>query len=90
MTQCPICLRTPPTEKHIEKHHLKPKCRKGKDTILLCIDCGDQIHQLFTNKELEKKFDTLEKLLVEPKIQKWALWVKRKNFGICMKTKKRR
>jgi hypothetical protein len=88
---CPVCKRVPP---QFEKHHLKPRSQeKGirKKTIFVCIDCGDQIHQLFTNKELAKEYDTLEKLLADPKIQKWIAWVKnKKKFGICMKTKKRR
>lgn len=88
--ECPLCRRIPPS---FEKHHLTPRCKKGgkRGTILLCIDCGDQIHQLFTNKELAKEYNTLEKLLANPKIQKWIEWVKnKKKFGICMKTKKRR
>ncbi len=85
--KCPICKRTPPV---LEKHHLKPKCKKGKDTILVCTDCADQVHVLFSNKELAKEYNTLEKLLASEKIQTWAKWVKNKKFGICMKTKKRR
>jgi len=88
--KCPICKRTPSAEGLLEKHHLKPKCKKGKDTILVCTDCGDQIHQLFTNKELAKEYNTPEKLLAHPKIQAWAEWVKNKKFGICMKSKKRK
>jgi len=89
---CPICNRTPPTTEYIEKHHLTPKSRGGKEkeTLLICVDCGDQIHKLFTNKELDKEFNTLEKLLADPRIQKWKEWVKNKKFGICMKNKKRR
>jgi len=86
---CPICERTSTTE-YIEKHHLTPRSRGGKKTLLICIDCGDQIHKLFTNKKLDKEFNTLEKLLADPKIQKWKEWVKNKKFGICMKSKKRR
>lgn len=89
---CPICERTPPHAALVEKHHLKPKSRggKGTETLLVCKDCADQIHLLFTNKELEREYDTLEKLLAHPKIQKWRKWVKNKKFGVCMKTKKRR
>ena len=76
----------------VEKHHAKPKCRGGKDihTILVCRDCGDQIHQLFTNKELDKQFNTVTALLSDDRIKKWRDWVWNKPFGICMKTKKRR
>lgn len=85
--KCTICKRIPSS---LEKHHLDPKKRKGK-TIPVCVDCADQVHQLFTNKELGREYNTLEKLLASPKIQKWVEWIKnKKRFGICMKTKKRR
>jgi len=88
--KCPICRRKMPSIDYIEKHHLTPRCKKGKETVLVCTDCGDQIHKLFTNKELEREFNTIEKLRASPKIQKWIEWVKNKKFGICMKKKKRR
>lgn len=88
--KCPICERKAPSSDYIEKHHLTPRSRKGKETVKICIDCGDQIHELFTNKELEKEYDSIEKLLASPKIHKWKKWVKNKKFGICMKRKKRR
>ena len=91
MIECPICEREVFWE-YLEKHHLTPCCRKGKgkETIQTCLDCGDQIHQLFTNKELDKEYSTIEALLANPKIQKWKKWVKNKKFGICMKRKKRK
>lgn len=65
-------------------------CRP-KDTIRICIDCADMLHQLFTNKELATEYNSLEKILAVPRIQKWIKWIKNKEkFGIFMKTKKRR
>ena len=85
---CPICKRNIPKE-YIEKHHLIPKSKKGKETILVCIDCGNQVHLLFSIKELKNKYNTLDKLLENDKVQTWAKWVyKKKDFGICMKKKK--
>lgn len=86
---CPICRRDTPLNL-VEKHHLIPKCKKGKIFIYLCIDCGNQLHQLFTNKELEKQYNTLESLLSHPKIQNWIEWVNKRDFGITMKYKKKR
>lgn len=57
----------------------------------VCIDCGDQIHNIFSNKELEREYNTLEKLIAHPPMQKWIKWIrKKKTFGICMKQKKRK
>lgn len=38
--KCIFCNRETP-EQYLEKHHLTPKCKKGKDTIAVCCDCGD-------------------------------------------------
>lgn len=89
---CLLCERCFPDKSFTEKHHLTPKSRGGKITVRLCSDCADQIHILFTNKELEKKFNSIEALKSDPRIQTWLKWIqKRKNFhSICVKTKKRK
>ena len=57
----------------------------------MCIDCGDQIHQLFTNKELERTYHSLEALRTDARVQRWIGWIRRRrSFGTCMKRKKRR
>ena len=88
---CPICRRDTPADSQ-EKHHLVPKAKQGKITILLCRSCGDMLHQIFTNKELAKKYNTLETILADERVQKWAEWIKKKpdDFTICMARKKRR
>jgi len=90
VNECPICRREVP-EAYLEKHHLVPRAKQGKDTVFLCCDCGDQLHKLFTNKELEKELNELAKLLANEKVRKWVKWIrKQKSFGFCMKSKKRK
>lgn len=88
---CAICRRYTPTNL-VENHHLTPASKGGKkkSTIKVCVDCGDQIHNLFTLNELRDDYNTLNKLLQHPKIQKWIKWVHKKPIGICMKRKKKR
>lgn len=88
---CLICDRTVQPE-YIEGHHTVPKSKKGKKKVDVCCSCGDQIHILFTNKELAKKYNTIEALLSDPRVQKWREWIQKKpnNFGVCIKRKKRR
>jgi len=83
---CAICARTVPTA-YFEDHHLTPRCKKGKDKIEVCCDCGNQIHELFTIQELKYLYNTLEALLSSDKIQKWIRWIRKKpnEFGVCMK-----
>ena len=90
---CPLCERETPRE-YWHKHHLIPKQKGGskKGTVLCCQACGAQVHMLFTNKELAKKYNTVETLLAHPLMQKYVAWIKKKpnDFKICTKTKKRR
>jgi len=89
---CLICRRET-QEKFLEKHHLIPASKGGKNgkTIPVCIDCGNQIHLLFTNNELRDSYNTLEKLLEHPKIKTWVKWIRKQNkFGVCMKEKKKK
>lgn len=75
----------------MEKHHLTPKVKKGKKTEVVCIDCGDQLHNLFSNNELKYEYNTLEALRANESVQKWVRWIRKKEvFGICMKKKKRK
>ena len=88
---CPICGRLTPPE-YVEKHHLDPKSKKGKETKKVCCSCGSMVHKLFTNKELAKKYNTIEALLAHPDIQKWKEWLSKRpnHFGVTMAHKKRR
>ena len=87
---CQVCGRETP-EDRLERHHLIPKCKKGKETIDVCIDCGNQLHQLFTIKQMEYTYNTLEEILANDKVKTWIKWIsKKKDFGsVCMKIKKR-
>jgi len=87
---CPICSRKS-HKFNFEKHHLVPKSKGGKDTELVCVDCGDMIHQCITNKELKNSYNSLEKIKSHEKIIKWIEWISKKpSFGITMAKKKRR
>lgn len=88
---CALCDRDTP-DQYVEKHHLTPKSRKGKECALFCCDCGDQVHKLFNNKELHLEYNTIEKLKSHESVRKWIKWVRNRphRFGVCMKKKKRR
>lgn len=85
--KCSICNRETP-DQYQEDHHLDPKIKKS-ETIRVCCDCADQVHQLFRNNELHKLYNSLDKILANERIQKWVKWIsKKREFGICMKRKK--
>lgn len=89
--KCKICLRDTP-QKYQERHHLIPKSKKGKITEVVCCNCGDMLHKLFTNNELARDFNTIESIKSNDKVRKWVSWISKKSndFSVCMKTKKKR
>jgi len=87
--KCSICQRD--FEK-LEKHHFEAgRKKKSDDGIKVCHQCGDQLHLMFSNRELRNKYNTLEKILAEPKVQKYIEWVKNKPIEthFTVKQKKR-
>lgn len=77
---CPICERVIPDDQR-DVHHLVPKSKGGKKTVCLHRVCHDQIHAIFTDAQLAKKFSTVEAILEDPAVQKFVAWVKGKHPG---------
>ena len=86
--KCTLCEREIP-EEYRGKHHLTPRAKGGDETIIVCTDCGNQIHMLFTNNELRDLYNTVESLKAHPAMRKWIKWVQKKSFGIRMRESKR-
>ena len=86
---CELCRRE---NLVLTDHHLVPRARHnrrvrrdlGADrnrTAALCSSCHRQVHKLFTEKELERSYHTLELLLAHPAVLEWVGWVgKRPNW----------
>lgn len=90
MGRCELCSRE---VEQLTRHHLKPKSRGGAkgEAAMFCLACKDQVHRLFTNKELEREYNSIEKLLADKRVQKYIKWVrKQKSERITMKLKKRK
>lgn len=89
MTKCRICDRE---TKEVHKHHVVPRSRGGrhKKTIECCGTCINQVHMLFSNKELERM--TLEELLETEQIQKYKKWIAKKpgNYSTKLSTRVKR
>lgn len=71
---CELCNRTVSA---ITKHHLIPLEKGGKkfETLSLCRTCHEQIHALFTNRELSVYYHTLESLKRDQKIIKFLRFI---------------
>lgn len=74
---CPVCRHEYP-RRQLTKHHLIPKSRRGRETVLLCRPCHSQVHAVLSEKELEREFGTLDALLEAPELQSWIGWIRRR------------
>lgn len=64
----------------MSRHHFLPKSRGGTATERICLACHDQIHLLFTNKQIEKEdLTTIEALKADPGMQTYLSWVEKRN-----------
>jgi 5-methylcytosine-specific restriction endonuclease McrA len=88
---CELCGRTtvPLTEHHLiprARHNKRVKRDLGEDrkkTAMLCRPCHNQIHDLFTEKELERKYYTIDLLKKNENVVVWIEWVgKRPTWGL--------
>jgi len=80
-----------PDERYLEKHHLVPRAKGGKAVEHVCVDCGNQVHLLFSNNELRDKYNTIEALKTDERVWRWIKWVRKHGrFGVYMKEKKRK
>ncbi|MCF1470598.1 HNH endonuclease [Agrobacterium vitis] len=77
---CPMCERVIPDDQK-DDHHLVPKSKGGKITVCLHRVCHSQIHAIFTDAQLAKKFSTITAILEDPAMQKFVTWVKTKPPG---------
>ncbi len=87
---CAICGR----EETLTRHHLIPRTRHHnkrnkreferevvRQTVGICRSCHSQIHGLLTEKELERDYNTIEKLKAHPGVAKFARWIATKPRG---------
>lgn len=88
---CELCGRKMPLNIK-SRHHLVPQSKGGKKSDIIFIHriCHDKIHSIFTNKELKKDFNTIEKIKQVPDIMDFVEWVKNKPFDYCTTFKRNR
>lgn len=78
MNKCPLCNRLMIEGPTTDRHHLIPKSLGGEDQFLIHKICHRKIHSLFSEKELQKKFNNWEILKTHPDIEKFIKWVAKK------------
>lgn len=76
--QCPICDREMWKGPSIDKHHLIPKCKGGKETEYMHKICHRKIHSIWSEKELARDYNNPETIKEHEEMQKFIKWVKKK------------
>lgn len=73
---CPLCTRV---VLRSSDHHLVPKCREGKAKERICADCHEAIHALFSNKELEDTYNSVEALMGNERLRATVKFISRQD-----------
>lgn len=60
-------------------HHTLPRQKGGKaeHRVPMCRPCHKQIHATFSNRQLERDFDTVEKLRAAPELADFLAWIRK-------------
>ncbi len=59
-------------------HHLIPATFKGRDKIDLHKICHSKLHTVFSEREMQHYYHTINRLLENEDIQKFIKWVSKK------------
>jgi hypothetical protein len=76
---CPLCSRDMYAGPSVNEHHLVPKTFGGKVKILIHRICHHKIHSIFSERELQKTYNTIDSLKSHSEIQKFIAWLKYKH-----------
>ncbi|MDQ6656174.1 MAG: hypothetical protein M3Y80_10215 [Verrucomicrobiota bacterium] len=96
---CAICRRDETLTRHHliprTRHHNKRNKREFERTVVrqvvgICRPCHSQIHALLSEKELEREFNTMDKLKAHPGVAKFAEWIAPKRRGFKAQVQKAR
>ncbi|NVJ69893.1 MAG: HNH endonuclease [Alphaproteobacteria bacterium] len=81
---CSLCDR--PLGQAVEMHHLIPKSQGGREVIALHPICHRKIHALFNEKELARRFSTIEALRQTEEIKRFIAWLEGKPADFYRRT----
>jgi hypothetical protein len=82
---CPLCGR--PNHRPSD-HHLVPRTRGGDVTKTICEDCHRAIHSMFSNKELERQYSSVESLMGHEGFAKMVAFIGRQKGRVHFKVTK--
>jgi len=87
---CPLCGRKLVAGGSVNRHHLVPRSRNGREAVALHRICHAAIHAALSEKELERRYNTIEKLRNHPQLSRFVTWVRRKPPEFWIRTRRPR
>jgi len=87
---CPLCGRKLVAGRSVNRHHLVPRSRSGRETVALHRICHAAIHAALSEKELERRYNTIESLRDYPQLSRFIAWVRPKPSGYWVRTRRPR
>jgi 5-methylcytosine-specific restriction endonuclease McrA len=85
---CALCGR--PLGRRVEWHHVVPKSEGGRETAAVHPICHRAIHAAASNKDLARRFRTLESLRDQQDIARFLNWIANKPPDFHAPTRKPR
>ena len=84
---CPLCRRPLGDPDLVERHHLVPRSRGGRETVLLHAICHRKIHSLFTEAEIAAHYSSIAALRAHPGIREFVRWLAGKPAEFRVRTR---
>lgn len=81
---CPLCQRE---MVYPSDHHLVPRSKQGRETVLICEDCHRAIHARFDTATLKNHYNTVERLLDDNELRGTIKFISKQNPHTKIKTK---
>lgn len=75
----PVCQLCGRTVQHTSRHHLVPREEGGRygPTVDLCQPCHSSVHRFLTNRDLARRYPTVEALREAPELQTYLEWIRK-------------
>ena len=77
---CPVCGREMVPGPSVNRHHLIPVLKGGKEAFALHKICHSKIHSLWSENELRDTYNTFDTIRANERMQTFIKWV-RKQFA---------
>ena len=76
---CPVCGREMVPGRSINRHHLIPKLKGGKESFLIHLVCHSKLHSLWSEAEFARTYNKRVARATDPRIIDFVAWLANKD-----------